>query len=393
MRRKLVRLSAEYRNATTVVSMIVAGVSGFLSFISYREFLADTIQPPAFAAFAAFGIACACGALLHLIFILVLGGIPYVQKRLRHGFIPMIATLMVLVAMFSTYTNVLATGGGSALAIHAARHIDALMDVAGDLQALALEAGQLAPDLSDRAARLRAQADCERSEGCRTGSPGAGALTDALSNAADRIADSAKVLSSSQAAIMARIPELNAAFANGNDIAARSLLALLRSRVPVAVLRSAAADLRQSLGIRGTARGAALRQRQDDGIDALQGELANVADALEVMAGKLEDRLAALVLPDRHSLTKAGAILKHADQLVPQIAVGIAIDWVLILVAFLMGQFRDATPPPEDDVSDISLADARRASRETARLAAEVYLRDEDFACPFNPSFHSGTKH
>ncbi|MGD9913300.1 MAG: hypothetical protein AB7S80_04400 [Rhizobiaceae bacterium] len=62
----------------------------------------------------------------------------------------------------------------------------------------------------------------------------------------------------------------------------------------------------------------------------------------------------------------------YADQLIPQIALGVALDWVLIAIAFLMGRIRDATPPEEDDVSDISLAQARRNHRELMRLMHDL---------------------
>lgn len=375
-RKSLLRFFNDVRRVAATVSVVVAIVSGALSFLTYREFLADADFPVWLVNGAALGIAIACGAIMHLVFVMIVGGIPIVDKLPRRGFIPLIAVLMALISMFSTYSNVLTTSGNSALALHNARQMDGLASVGITLQGVALEASQFVPGLNTVAVGLHADAECERIRGCRTGSPGTGDLTNALSAGGDKVTTVARALEAAQEAISSSIPAINAAFSRGDDIEVRSLLSALRSKIPVALLRSAAADLRADLGITGTSTRAALRERQNEEIASLQGNMTNTAAALERMAATLEERIASIALPERRSLTKAGAVWAYADQLIPQIAVGIAIDWVLVFAAFMLGQFRDATPRPEEDVSDISLADARRVHRELAALVRDVNGRD-----------------
>ena len=168
------------------------------------------------------------------------------------------------------------------------------------------------------------------------------------------------------------IADLNESLARGDELAVRSAIAQLRGIIPLDTMRATAATFRADLGIVGTARNAALRSRQNEAIATIQRDLVALADELDRTAARLSGQLAAIDIPERETITKARAIMIYAAQLIPQIALGIAIDWVLIFGAFFVGMLRDAMPAPKDDVSDISLADARRIRRELAKLINET---------------------
>lgn len=372
MRSSHLRLSDEFRRTASVVSIVVAIGSACLSFPAYLEFVVDPGRPTWMNAALAGVTAGACGAILHLNFLLIVGGVPILDRISRQQKIPLIGAMMLMTAMFSTYTNAITSAGSEALRIHAARMVDEFASVIPEVQTVALQAGQAAPDLERRAARLLADADCEATQGCKTGSAGAGDLTRALAAGGIKVSEIAKAIATAQATISDLVPVMNAALARGDDIDMRSQIANMRSALPLTLLRSAATDLRVDLGIRGAAKNADLRKRQDEAIMQLQTELSATADTLEGFAVALEKRIDAITLPDRRMLTKGGAILAYIDQLIPQLAVAIAIDWFLVLAAFFMGRFNDDVPPPDDDVSDISLADARRINRELRKLAVDV---------------------
>ena len=372
MRSLLLRRSAEFQRTASIVSIVVAIGSACLSFPAYLEFVIEAGRPMWVSTALAGVMAGACGAILHLNFLLIVDGVPLLDRMARQRKIPLIGGMMLMTAAFSTYTNAITSAGSEALRIHAARMIDEFSSVIPSIQAVALQAGQAAPDLERRAARFLADADCEATRGCKTGSAGAGDLTRALAAGGIKVSEIAKAIATAQATISDLVPVMNAALARGDDIDMRSQIANMRSALPLTLLRSAAADLRVDLGIRGAAKNADLRKRQDEAIMQLQTELSATADTLEGFAVALEKRIDAITLPDRRTLTKGGAILAYIDQLIPQLAIAIAIDWFLVFAAFFMGRFNDDVPPPDDDVSDISLADARRISREFRKLAADV---------------------
>lgn len=372
MRSLLLRRSAEFQRTASIVSIVVAISSACLSFPAYLEFVIEADRPMWVSTALAGVMAGACGAILHLNFLLIVDGVPLLDRMARQRKIPLIGGMMLMTAAFSTYTNAITSAGSQALRIHAARMIDEFASVIPSIQAVALQAGQAAPDLERRAARLLADADCEAERGCKTGSAGAGDLSRALAAGGAKVSEIAKAIAAAQDTISGLVPLMNATLPRGDDVDMRSQIANMRSAFPLTLLRAAATDLRADLGIRGTANGADLRKRQDDAIMQLQAELTDIAGTLERLAVALEARVDAIALPERRTLTKAGAILAYIDQLIPQLAVAIAIDWFLVLAAFFMGRFNDDVPPPDDDVSDISLADARRINRELRKLAVDV---------------------
>ncbi|MBI1290181.1 hypothetical protein GC173_02910 [bacterium] len=372
MRKSFDTLFAHLSRILTWTSLIVAGASGWMSFLTYREFMAGTGLNPVIALVTAGIAAIACGVILHFIFVAILGGIPLVDRLSRQRFLPLIGGLMLLVAMFSTYTNVITTAGNEALRIHDARTIDALIARSADLQAAGHSGGQLVPALTSHADRLQASADCEAAKGCLSGTPGRGDLSDALVSASDKARTIASTLAQGQANVTAMIDALNESLARGDELAVRGHIAHLRGIIPIDAMRATATTFRADLGIVGTARNAALRARQNEAIATIQRDLGALASELDRTASRLSEQLASFEVPERQTITKARAILAYAGQLIPQIALGAAIDWVLILGAFFMATLRDVMPRPEDDVSDISLADARRIRRELTKLLREI---------------------
>jgi hypothetical protein len=382
MRGTLLELTASLKRSISLASLVVSGVSGWISFQAYREFLAGTDMSPIVAEATAGATAMAAATLLHVTYCAILGAVPVVDRLARRQFIPIIGGLMISVSLFSTYTNVITTAGNDALRIHAARTVDRLIRVGADVQGLTLAAGQLVPDLAERAARFHADAQCEAERGCLSGTPGVGELTDALLASCNKVASVGAALDSAQVQIAELMLALNEAFRHGDEISIRGLLAEMRGKIPVTLLKSMAADLRGGIGIEGRARNKDVRARQNEVIEQLQRELASVAEALDAMATRLEEQSSNLELPVRETITKAGAVWRYAGELVPQIALGVALDWTLVLAAFFMGRIRDAIPRPEDDVSDISLAEARRNHRELQRLIRDVISEDGGALAP-----------
>ena len=376
MRSILRDLLASLTRTSGIVSLMVSATCGGFAFLAYRDFMAGADLSPTLTTVMASGAAVTCGSSLHLIYTAILGGIPAIDRLARPRFIPAIATLGVCITAFSTWPNIWVTAGNDALEIHNAWQNDKLVGAAGRLQTVALSTGQFAPGLDDQAKALLRKAECEAASGCLTDAPGSGDLTDALSSAGAKVGTAAASLGSASVAIATLMPDLTGALARGDDIAARALLAEIRAKVPFDMVNAVAIDLRADLGIRGTAKSSAVRARQDEAIAQLQRDLAGIADGLDNAMKRLRGDLDVISLPEREPITKAKAIWMYADQLIPQIALGIALDWVLIVTAFLMAMIRDATPKPEDDVSDISLADARRINRELRKFAADVTFTD-----------------
>lgn len=372
MRHVLLRKSAEFQLTASRVSLLVAGGSAWLSFLAFKEFMAGTDLPAALQVATAAVTAAVTGAIMHLNNLMILGGLPHVDRLPRHRFLPLVGATMLLTTMFSTYPNVVTTSGNDAMRLHRAREMDELVIYGTDLQRAAQMAGQLGPNLQQRASRFADLANCEAASGCLTGTPGAGDLTDALNSAAGKVEDTAANLVTAHTAIEKLVPMLTAAYALGDDLAVRRILAEMRANIPTALLNATAANLRSDLGIEGTARNRAVRARQDQAIAQLQTDLAGTADALVGMSERVEEASSSLTLPGRQSITKAGAIWRYLPELLPQVAVGVAIDWALVIAAFFMGMLRDATPKPDDDVSDISLADAHRIHRELSNLIRDI---------------------
>lgn len=355
------------------VSLIVASAAAWMAFLAYHEFFVDdTGLSPALSLFTAGAVALACGVMLHLLFLAILEAVPAMPRERRAGLIPYIIALSILIACFSTYANLITAAGNVAMKIHEARYGTALEETGGQIQSIGLSIGQMAPGLAAEADRLRLQASCEENEGCLTGAKGRGDLTAALHSAAGKIGGAATSLLAAQEAIAKIIPQVNDALAKGDEIAVRSLIASMRSAVPFDALATTASSLRADLGITGTARNADVRARQNEAIARLQQDLASTAGGIDEAIKRVGGSLAAVAAPEREPISKARAILLYWDQLVPQIALAISIDWVLIIIAFFLAKIRDAMPAPDDDVSDISLADVDRISREWEKLKTKV---------------------
>lgn len=372
MRRKLLDLHASLERLADIVAKLVPGVSFVFSFIAFREFMANADQPPAVTALVAALAAAACAGILYFLYAAILGGIPAVARLECRKFLGLLAFLMLKVSMFSTYPHVVVTAGPEAIRLHQATMLDALLSTRTAIQDVAGSIGELGPSLGERKARLEAAAACEIATGCRSGTPKRGDLSDALTSAAGKVGAAEATILASETTMAKLMPQLDAAFARGDDIAVRNLLTQMRGTIPFGVMTATAADLRVDLGIKGTAKNAALRARQDEAIAGVQRELGEIGTMLDGAAERIGSRLNAIAMPERQSITKARAIIMYAPSLIPQIALGIAIDWVLIVGAFLMAMLRDATPPEDDDVSDLSLADLKRGHRELMKLLREV---------------------
>jgi hypothetical protein len=372
MRSILSNLLTSLTRTSGIVSLMVSATCGGFAFLAYRDFMSGADLSPALTNIMAGGAAATCGGSLHLIYTGVLGGIPAIDRLARPKFIRIIAALGLCITAFSTYPNIWVTAGNDALEIHNARQNDKLVGAAGNVQTVALSAGQAAPSLDDQAKELARKAASEAATGYLSGTPGAGDLTDALNSAASKVGTAAALLGNASTATTALMPDLTAALARGDDITARGLLAEIRATIPFDTMKAIAADLRSDLGIVGSAKNPTVRARQNEAIAQLQRDLAGIADGLDEAMKRLRGELDAISLPERETITKAKAIWIYADQLIPQIALGVALDWVLIVTAFLMAMIRDAMPAPDDDVSDISLADARRVHRELKKLIRDI---------------------
>jgi hypothetical protein len=385
MRKTLTDLHASLSRTSAIVSAIVSATNAGMAAVAFHDFFGGPGLGDPWAATLAGAAAFACGCCLHLIYTGMLGGIPAVDRIRRPTLWPVVGVLGVFVLGFSTYANVTVTAGSDALEIHNARQIDAMLGATGRLRTLAASAGQLGPALRRNAQELARKAACEAATGCLTGVPGKGALTDALGSAAGKAATAADALEAASVALAAATPQLDAALARGDNLAVRSAFAQMRAGIPSDVLTSLAADLRGDLGIAPDGRSAAVRARQHDAIARLQSDLAAIADGLDRTSKSLRVELDGIALPERETITKARAIWMYAGSLVPQIALGVALDWVLIVIAFFMAKLRDATPKPEDDVSDISLADTRRVYLELMRLLGDLKPADDSLA-PLPPT-------
>jgi hypothetical protein len=218
-------------------------------------------------------------------------------------------------------------------------------------------------------------ATCEEFEGCLTGAPGKGALTDALHSAAGTVGDAAATVERAQGVVSTLVGRIGEAQANGNGQSVRALLSELRGTLPLDSLRQTAGTLREGLGLSGTSSIEAIRTRQDEAIAQIEQSFLGIADGIAAAVQRIEADLAAVALPLNETVSKAGAVLRHWDQLMPQISYGVAIDWAPILIALFLTALRDRLPPPDDDNSDISLASMHRHERERRRLKS--MLTDE----------------
>ena len=373
MRNVLTNLTASLLRSSAITSVMLSATNATLAFSAFREwFTTGSELNNAWATVLAGMVAVTVGGVLHVTYTGVLRGVPAVDRLQRPKIFPVIGVLGAFVLSMSTYANVTVTAGADAIEIHEAQQIDAMLGATGQLQTAALSVGQLSPALASDAEKLSRKAQCEAEAGCLSGAPGTGALTDALISAAGKVEGAAGATNHAGTKIAALIPQLDDAFARKDNTAIRSLSAQIRASIPFDRLSALARNLRADLGIVPDGRSAAVRARQAEAIAQLQKELAAIADGLDRTSARLRADLDAVALPDRETITKAKAIWIYAEQLVPQIALGVSLDWVLIVFAFFMAKLRDATPAEEDDVSDISLADARRNHRELMRLMHDV---------------------
>ena len=270
--------------------------------------------------------------------------------------------------VFSTYTNVVVTAGDSALEQHELNKSHALEAANASIQGAAFSVGQIGPGLRGQAEMLASDALCERQRGCKTGVPGRGDLTDALESAAGIVATAANTVTTAESRIAALVPQIREALETGNAQKARDLLTEMHATLPLDSLRQAASALRRDLGIEGTAANPDTRRRQNEVIAQTQQDLAAIADGIDAALGRIATELEGIGVPIADDMSKAAAILRYRDHLVPQIALGLALDWTLIFAALFLAKLRDALPPEESGGSDLTADQILRALREMDRL-------------------------
>ena len=84
MRSLLLRRSAEFQRTASIVSIVVAIGSACLSFPAYLEFVIEAGRPMWVSTALAGVMAGACGAILHLNFLLIVDGVPLLDRMARH---------------------------------------------------------------------------------------------------------------------------------------------------------------------------------------------------------------------------------------------------------------------------------------------------------------------
>ncbi len=357
--------------------IVNAAGSAWVSFLAYREFLSGTSLSPALATFTAGVMGMCCGASLHVIFRLVGDGVPGIGKKLRRGIMPFVVGGAIMAAAFSTYTNVVVTAGDGALEQHALRNAHALETANATIQSAAFSIGQIGPGLRGQAEVLAADAVCERERGCKTGVPGRGDLTDALESAARIVTTAADTVADAQSRTTALVSQVREALAAGDAQAVRDLLTEMRATLPLDSLRQTVVALRRDLGIEGTSENPETRRRQDEVIAQTQRDLAATADGIDAALARIDAELAGADIPVADDMSKAAAILRYWDQLIPQIALGLALDWTLIFAALFLAKLRDALPPEEIGGPELTTDQIRRAMQELERLhgAADAFRR------------------
>ncbi|MEM7671314.1 MAG: hypothetical protein AAF317_19690, partial [Pseudomonadota bacterium] len=317
-----------------VVGLVLAVGSAFLSFLSYREFTDGLGQPLGDFTAAVLGVM--CFAALTFIFTGIAGSLPFLTGRGRSLLFVVLVPISLLVLGVSTWTNLITTAGTSALELYEQSFLALTGPMVGDLEGVVVSIGQLAGQMSTESDHLRAQADCEFSSGCLTGAPGTGALTEALNEAAGLLGETATTLTRASTADPAVMASLKAALEAGDMNAVRAGMASVKGALPFDTLDSVIANMRDGLGIVPNATGDALRAAQEAAITKLNGELRVFATEVEDSVARVRGDLAALVPPTEEPITKAMAVWLYMGQLVPQIALGIAMDWLIIFGAIVV---------------------------------------------------------
>lgn len=324
-------------------SAIAAAGSAWMSYLAYIDMLSGEDAAGLNATFTAGVMAVVCWTLLYGLNLSVFKAIIELERDDRRKLKLPILVVALLVAFFSTYTNVLTSASRDAIAIHREYDRAQLEGVAIDAQALGSSVGQLAAPLVAKAAELRQQANCEQADGCLTGAPGAGDLTRALVGAAESLDRTIIEVTVAQERISNFVPEVHAALQSGDPIQARGAIATMIAAVPFGSIIGAADRLGAGLGIRGTARSAELRKRQNLAIERIERELQVFAAQMKSSAQSIQSQLSKLEVPERQPLTKASAILKYWNHLLPQIAIGLALDWSIPMIALIIALIRDAS--------------------------------------------------
>ena len=350
------------------IAAVNAVASAWISFLAYREILVASGLSPSLALFTAGVLGVACAALLYLFYGLILRGIPATSGIHRLRLMPYVVVAAVLIAAFSTYTNLIVTAGGAALERHRSSERHALETSVARIEGAAFSIAQIGPGLQGHAESLVGNSECEESRGCLTGAPGRGDLTDALSSAAGLVGTAARTVTQAEQRIAGLVPQVRERLEAGDEQGVRDLLTEMLATLPLDSLRQTATALRSDLGIEGTSANPDVRRRQNEAIARTQRDLAAIADGVEAALARIEAALDGLVIPVAEDVTKASAIFAFREELVPQIALGLAIDWALIFAALFYAGLRDALPRPEDDQSDLTLEQLRRAKREYDEL-------------------------
>jgi hypothetical protein len=360
MRRDRLSLVHSLKSGVSAFSLIVSSASGWVSFLAYRDMMDGSELSPFLADFTAGVAGIACCTLLHFTNVSLFKGLVGVDRQERRRILPFLPVFAVMIASVSTYANVLTTAGSEALRIHNSYETVALEDVAAQVQGVSLAVGQLAAPLDSKGAELDDLAEAEASGGALTGAPGEGSLTDALRSASDVLEATAGLIAAARSAAADVVPELNAAIEDNDQARIRAAIATMRASIPFGQIDAAASRLEAGLGIEGTAANPGLRARQNEAIAQIEADLTDFARQMRAGSAEVQAALSAIEMPTRTPLSKAGAILRYWDQLIPQIGLGIGIDWMLIILALLIATIRDTVRGNDDEEAVITLADVRR---------------------------------
>ena len=368
-----VRQAIERIERTMPAAQIVNSAgSAWVSFLAYQEFLSGTSLSSSISVFTAGVMGVCCGTSLHVLFRLTGEGVPSIGRKFRRGILPYVVGGALMAAGFSTYTNVVVTAGDGALEQHELSSSHALEAANAATQGAAFSIGQIGPGLRGQAEMLASDALCERQAGCKTGVPGRGDLTDALESAAGIVATAANTVTTAESRIAALVPQIREALETGDAQKARDLLTEMHATLPLDSLRQTATALRRDLGIEGTAANPDTRRRQSEVIAQTQQDLTAIADGIDAALERIVTESEGIGVPIADHMSKAAAILRYWDHLIPQIALGLALDWTLIFAALFLAKLRDALPPEESGGSDLTADQIQRSLRELDRLYADA---------------------
>lgn len=341
------------------VAGTTALVSSWVSFLAFQDMFASPDFSELITMFSAGAAAVGSWFLLYYMNLSIFHGILAVDREQRGRVLRYVPVAALLIAGFSTYPNVMTTAGSNALELHRERDQSQLEILAGQAQGLSLSVSQLAPPLIAKGSEYQELGRCENESGCLTGAPGPGDLTLALQSASDVLEGTAATIYAAQDNISAMVPTLHASIQSGDLVQARASIATMIAAVPFSQINQAADRLEQGLGIEGKARRADVRERQNQAIAQIEKDLQSFAVRMRTSAQELQQQLSTLVVPMRQPVTKAGAILRGWDQLIPQISLGLALDWALPLIALLIASIRDTIPRDPTEPASLANTDFR----------------------------------